>query len=187
LHNKIKYQAYSATEKAFIKRIFLNELFPFLFFFFLIISAIFYYFNAKTEIVEGQAYYYTSIVPDTNWKGQVYKKDNLFLDTANPSSIAFHYTIVFGIIGMFTFGFIFIYLRTTLAKQRDYFGNTKVVELATITDIITTPANYIIVTNSLAQTSVELAENETQMPKIGNAIILVYHPNTCIFIGYYWE
>lgn len=170
-----------------MKRIFFNELFPFLFFFFLIISAIFYYFNSKTEIVDGQVYYYTSIVPDTNWQGHIYKKGTLFLDTTNPSSIPFHYTIVFGIIGMFVLGFVFIYLRTTIAKQRDYFGNKKVIELATITDIITTPANYILVTDSVVQTSVELAENETQIPRIGNPIILVYHPHTSIFIGYYWE
>jgi hypothetical protein len=102
-------------------------------------------------------------------------------------SARMYYTFILGFIAVVFIGFLVNFALTQLSRFRDWQSGSKIIELAEIVDITTTPVGYVLHTSSTQHCSFEMAEGDRQVPSIGQAIILAYYRHSNLFIGYYWE
>jgi hypothetical protein len=98
-----------------------------------------------------------------------------------------YYTFILSFIAVVGIGFTINFVLTQLTRFKDWRSGVKVVELAEVTDVTTTPIVFILHTSSAKHLSFEMADGDQQLPTIGQAIIIVYYRYSNLFIGYYWE
>jgi hypothetical protein len=111
-------------------------------------------------------------------------KDTPFDKTSDPASFYFVILILFAI----TFvALAFNLALTILPRYKDGKAGEKIIELAQVVDVTTTPVSYVVHTNSPLFPSINTETSDSRVPQIGQQIILGYYKYTHRFIGYYWE
>ncbi|MFM2387184.1 MAG: hypothetical protein RL660_1941 [Bacteroidota bacterium] len=108
-----------------------------------------------------------------------------YKDTSLSEQAYYRGVLIFA--GLVFLGLIGNVLFTILPKWRDAKLGHKVIELATVEEVVGTPTGYVLVTNSPLHPSFQMADGDNIVPSAGQPIIIAYYKYTNVFIGYYWE
>jgi hypothetical protein len=111
-------------------------------------------------------------------------KDTPFDKTSDPASF---YIVILILFAITLVALIVNIVLTIVPKHKDGKCGEKIIELARVLDVTTTPVSYVVHTNSILFPSINTELHDARVPQIGQQIILGYYKYTHRFIGYYWE
>jgi hypothetical protein len=121
---------------------------------------------------------------DMSYEEYLAIKNTPFDKTSDPASF---YYVLLAVFALTIIALIVNIVLTILPRHRDGQCGVKIIELAQVVDITTTPLSYVVHTNSILFPSINTDSNDQHVPQIGQQIILGYYKFTHRFIGYYFQ